>query len=105
MQRFTISLDDKLAEEFDAWIAGHAYANRSEAVRDHDRLVSSVQVPLDHDYRLDNARRAGESTRDATRRLRICTCGRRIEAARDRAASMAVKPRHVAAAHPLTSWR
>ena len=34
MQRFTISLDDKLAEEFDAWIAGHAYANRSEAVRD-----------------------------------------------------------------------
>ena len=68
MQRFTLSLDDKLAEEFDAWIAGHAYANRSEVVRDHDRLVSSVQVPLDHDYRLDNARRAGESTRDATRR-------------------------------------
>ena len=34
MQRFTISLDDKLAEEFDAWIAGHGYANRSEAVRD-----------------------------------------------------------------------
>ena len=39
MQRFTISLDDKLAEEFGAWIAEHAYANRCEAVRDHDRLV------------------------------------------------------------------
>jgi len=98
MQRFTISLDDKLAEEFDAWIAGHGYANRSEAVRDlfraelerasqqaehgadcvanlsyvtqrqeldvtrrlaalhhdnHDLLVSALQVPLDHDYRLE----------------------------------------------------
>lgn len=98
MQRFTISLDDKLAAEFDAWIAAHAYANRSEAVRDllraelehasqqaghgaecvanlsyvtqrheldvtrrlatlhhdnHDLLVSSLQVPLDHDYRLE----------------------------------------------------
>lgn len=98
MQRFTISLDDKLAEDFDAWIAGHGHANRSEAVRDllraeleragqqaggvvdcvanlsyvtqrheldvtrrlatlhhdnHDLLVSSLQVPLDHDYRLE----------------------------------------------------
>lgn len=98
MQRFTISLDDKLAEAFDAWIGGHAYANRSEAVRDllraelerasqrsalgadcvanlsyvtqrheldvtrrlaalhhdnHDLLVSALQVPLDHDYRLE----------------------------------------------------
>jgi len=98
MQRFTISLDDKLADEFDAWIAGHGYANRSEAVRDlfraelerasqqaghgadcvanlsyvtqrqeldvtrrlaalhhdnHDLLVSALQVPLDHDYRLE----------------------------------------------------
>ena len=34
MERFTISLDDKLAHEFDAWIATRAYANRSEAVRD-----------------------------------------------------------------------
>jgi CopG family nickel-responsive transcriptional regulator len=34
MDRFTISLDDKLAREFDAWIAARAYANRSEAVRD-----------------------------------------------------------------------
>ncbi|WP_424191600.1 nickel-responsive transcriptional regulator NikR [Ampullimonas aquatilis] len=34
MERFTISLEDKLAQEFDAWIAQRAYANRSEAVRD-----------------------------------------------------------------------
>ena len=98
MHRFTISLDDKLAEEFDAWIAARGYANRSEAVRDlfraelerasqqagqgadcvanlsyvtqrheldvtrrlaalhhdnHDLLVSVLQVPLDHDYRLE----------------------------------------------------
>ena len=34
MQRFTISLDDKLATEFDALIAARGYENRSEAVRD-----------------------------------------------------------------------
>ena len=34
MERFTISLDDKLAHEFDHWIADRGYANRSEAVRD-----------------------------------------------------------------------
>jgi CopG family nickel-responsive transcriptional regulator len=34
MERFTISLDDKLAHEFDHWIAGRGYANRSEAIRD-----------------------------------------------------------------------
>jgi CopG family nickel-responsive transcriptional regulator len=34
MERFTISLEDKLAEDFDAWIADHGYSNRSEAVRD-----------------------------------------------------------------------
>lgn len=34
MERFTISLDDKLAHEFDAWIAQRGYLNRSEAVRD-----------------------------------------------------------------------
>jgi CopG family nickel-responsive transcriptional regulator len=98
MQRFTISLDDQLALEFDAWIATRRYANRSEAVRDllraelerdsqqlgraaecvaslsyvynrheldvaqrlitlhhdnHDLLISSMQVPLDHEYRLE----------------------------------------------------
>ncbi len=34
MQRFTISLDDALALEFDALIAANGYSNRSEAVRD-----------------------------------------------------------------------
>lgn len=34
MERFTISLDDRLAEQFDAWIAARSYANRSEAIRD-----------------------------------------------------------------------
>jgi len=34
MDRFTISLEEKLAEEFDAWIADRGYSNRSEAVRD-----------------------------------------------------------------------
>lgn len=34
MERFTISLDDKLATEFDALIAARGYGNRSEAVRD-----------------------------------------------------------------------
>lgn len=34
MERFTISLDGKLAHEFDHWIADRGYANRSEAVRD-----------------------------------------------------------------------
>jgi CopG family nickel-responsive transcriptional regulator len=98
MQRFTISLDDQLAQEFDAWIAARSYANRSEAVRDllraeierdsqqlgraaecvaslsyvynrhelevaqrlttlhhdnHDLLISSMHVPLDHEYRLE----------------------------------------------------
>ena len=34
MQRFTISLDDALAQQFDAFIAERGYDNRSEAVRD-----------------------------------------------------------------------
>lgn len=34
MQRFTISLDDHLADEFDRLIAERGYGNRSEAVRD-----------------------------------------------------------------------
>lgn len=34
MDRFTISLDDRLATEFDALIAARGYENRSEAVRD-----------------------------------------------------------------------
>lgn len=34
MDRFTISLPDELARDFDRWIAARGYANRSEAVRD-----------------------------------------------------------------------
>jgi CopG family nickel-responsive transcriptional regulator len=34
MERFTISLDDELARDFDAFIAARGYENRSEAVRD-----------------------------------------------------------------------
>lgn len=34
MQRFTISIDDELASQFDAFIAEKGYGNRSEAVRD-----------------------------------------------------------------------
>lgn len=34
MQRFTISLDDELAQQFDGMIAARGYGNRSEAVRD-----------------------------------------------------------------------
>jgi CopG family nickel-responsive transcriptional regulator len=34
MERFTISLDDLLAREFDELIAARGYDNRSEAVRD-----------------------------------------------------------------------
>jgi CopG family nickel-responsive transcriptional regulator len=34
MERFTISLDESLAREFDALIHARSYANRSEAVRD-----------------------------------------------------------------------
>lgn len=34
MERFTISIDDDLARDFDAWIAARGYDNRSEAIRD-----------------------------------------------------------------------
>lgn len=34
MERFTISLDERLAQEFDEHIAQKGYGNRSEAVRD-----------------------------------------------------------------------
>ncbi len=34
MERFTISLSDELAAEFDQWIQARGYSNRSEAVRD-----------------------------------------------------------------------
>jgi CopG family transcriptional regulator, nickel-responsive regulator len=34
MERFTISLDDDLARDFDAFVAARGHENRSEAVRD-----------------------------------------------------------------------
>ena len=34
MQRFTLSIDDDLAERFDAYLTEHGYANRSECFRD-----------------------------------------------------------------------
>ena len=34
MERFTISLNDSLAEEFDRWLQARGYSNRSEGVRD-----------------------------------------------------------------------
>lgn len=41
MQRFTISLEDRLATEFDALIRRKGYGNRSEAVR--DMLRSNIE--------------------------------------------------------------
>lgn len=34
MERFTISLSDELAADFEQWIQARGYSNRSEAVRD-----------------------------------------------------------------------
>lgn len=41
-ERFTMSLDEELAEQFDAYIDSKGYTNRSEAVRDliRERLTS-----------------------------------------------------------------
>jgi CopG family transcriptional regulator, nickel-responsive regulator len=79
MQRFTISLDDALASQFDAFIESRGYSNRSEAVRDliraeldteqvqalraawcvatinyvydhHDRTVTQKVLSLQHDH-------------------------------------------------------
>ncbi len=50
MQRLTISIDDDLAEDFEALIAARQYGNRSEAIRDlvrrelqHKRLEADPQ--------------------------------------------------------------
>jgi CopG family nickel-responsive transcriptional regulator len=50
MERFTISLDDELARDFDEFIAGHGYANRSEAVRDliRARLEAQAAFRFEH---------------------------------------------------------
>jgi len=66
MQRLTISLEDELADLFNAWIRRRGYSNRSEAVRDllRERLaeesleqkkmphcVASVAYVYDHHER------------------------------------------------------
>jgi len=43
MERFTISLSEELAREFDALIAERGYENRSEAVRDLIRRALQAQ--------------------------------------------------------------
>ena len=42
LKRFSVSLDGPLLDQFDDYITGHGYSNRSEAVRDliRDRLVN-----------------------------------------------------------------
>ena len=47
MQRFTISLDDSLATQFDRLISAKAYVNRSEAVRDLIRAQIDAQESLE----------------------------------------------------------
>jgi CopG family nickel-responsive transcriptional regulator len=72
MHRFTISLDDKLAQDFDAWIAQRGYANRSEAVRDLlrselERAAQRARESADCVASLSYVYRRGEL--DVTRRL------------------------------------
>ena len=43
MDRFTISLDDHLAEAFDDWVARRGYTARSEAIRDLIREALAKQ--------------------------------------------------------------
>jgi CopG family transcriptional regulator, nickel-responsive regulator len=50
MQRVTITIDDDLAAEIDAFMAGRGYANRSEAIRDLARSglsQSNLEVAQD----------------------------------------------------------
>jgi CopG family nickel-responsive transcriptional regulator len=50
MERITISIDDELAERFDALVARHGYGSRSEAMRDlvrdaleHERIEQETE--------------------------------------------------------------
>jgi CopG family transcriptional regulator, nickel-responsive regulator len=52
MQRVTITIDDDLVAEIDAFMAGRGYANRSEAIRDLARAglsQSSLEAAQVHD--------------------------------------------------------
>lgn len=122
MERFTISLADRLAADFDGWIAERGYASRSEAVRDllrgelersqsrrqgdapahcvaclsyvyshrerqlaqrltalqhaqHDLVVSTLHVQLDHEHGLETMVLRGDSA--AVRRLADAVCAER----------------------------
>ena len=48
MDRFTISLDESLASQFDQLIAERGYNNRSEAVRDLIRGAIEADLSLIH---------------------------------------------------------
>jgi len=56
MERFTISLDDDLAREFDKLITARGYSNRSEAVRDllRGEFEKEHQVRKDAPYCVAN---------------------------------------------------
>src|SRR5262245_65897056 len=50
MQRVTITIDDDLLAEIDAFMAGRGYANRSEAIRDLARSgLSQSSLEVVHD--------------------------------------------------------
>jgi len=50
MQRITITLDDGLVADFEAYLAGHGYGNRSEAIRDLIRArLEAEQLARDPD--------------------------------------------------------
>jgi CopG family transcriptional regulator, nickel-responsive regulator len=56
MQRVTITIDDDLVAEIDAFIAGRGYANRSEAIRDLARAglsQSNLEAAQVHDHDRD----------------------------------------------------
>ena len=51
MQRVTITIDDDLVAEIDAFMAGRGYANRSEAIRDLARSgLSQSNLEVAHDH-------------------------------------------------------
>ena len=53
MERFTVSLDDELAQQFGQFMAQRGYTNRSEAVRDLIRTKleqERLQQPLNNGY-------------------------------------------------------
>ena len=68
MERFTISLDSALAQEFDALIKARGYSNRSEAVRDMLRHQLEADWPLPR-LTLDVVQQSKDGTRKYLWRL------------------------------------